>query len=207
MDKSVPTRYNLHKLKDSIESIAAGVEILKARRQALTKEFFSLVEECMGKRADLSGLILKAQKKLELVRALKGEQALSLAQATSRKVSLDIKVTSIWGVNVPEIVERAVVRNLGARGVSPLGESAGVIASAKDFEKVVDKIIKMAPREARLNRLGEMIKMDTRKINAIDEFIIPSIKRRIKMIERVLEQREREEIFRLKRYKSRKAAS
>jgi vacuolar-type H+-ATPase subunit D/Vma8 len=36
-----------------------------------------------------------------------------------------------------------------------------------------------------LSRVGEMIKSDTRKINAITEMMLPAMNRRIKYIERV----------------------
>ena len=51
-----------------------------------------------------------------------------------------------------------------------------------------------------------MIRSDSRKINAISEVMLPSIRSRIKYIERVLEEREREEIFRLKRNKTKRQA-
>jgi V/A-type H+-transporting ATPase subunit D len=76
---------------------------------------------------------------------------------------------------------------------------------AKSFEYVVDRVVKMASKEVRANRVGEIIRSDTRKINAIDELILPALKGRIKYIARVLEEREREEVFRLKRYKGRRA--
>jgi V/A-type H+-transporting ATPase subunit D len=67
--------------------------------------------------------------------------------------------------------------------------------------------VKIASREIRLTAIGEVIRSDSRKINAINEVILPSIKNRIKYIERVLEEREREEIFRLKRNKARRQAA
>ena len=77
---------------------------------------------------------------------------------------------------------------------------------AKEFEGACELIIKIASREIRLTRIGEVIRSDSRKINAITEVILPSIKGRIKYIERVLEEREREEVYRLKRNKAKRQA-
>jgi vacuolar-type H+-ATPase subunit D/Vma8 len=51
-----------------------------------------------------------------------------------------------------------------------------------------------------------MIRSDTRKINAIRDVILPSMIRRAGAIAGVLEEREREEVFRLKRIKSKRTA-
>jgi V/A-type H+-transporting ATPase subunit D len=203
--EDVATRQNLLFLKDRFEALGAGVELLKGRRKALTREFMGLVEECIEQRSTLAKLLIKARRGLEISRALNGEAIASFAHASSRKVTLEIKKKNVWGVNVPEIQEVPVVRHIEARGVSPVGERAGVVDVAKDFEDVVDRVVKMASREVMVNRVGEMIRSDTRKINAIDELILPSLNGQIRYIARVLEEREREEVFRLKRYKSKKA--
>jgi V/A-type H+-transporting ATPase subunit D len=203
--EGVATRQNLLVLKERREALKAGVELLKGRRKALTREFVDLVEECIAERATLNKLLTKARRALELARAINGEALTSLAHASQRKVTFEIKKRNVWGVNVPEIQEVPVVRHLEARGVSPLGERAGLVDVAKSFEYVVDRVVKMASKEVRANRVGEIIRSDTRKINAIDELILPALKGRIKYIARVLEEREREEVFRLKRYKGRRA--
>ncbi len=203
--EDVATRQNLLRLKGRLETVAAGVELLKGRRKALTKEFVDLIEECIEQRAVLSRLLAKARRGLEIARALNDEPLSSLVHASSRKITLEIKTRNIWGVNIPEIQEVPVVRHLDARGVSPVGVNAGLVDVAKSFENIMDKVVKMASREVRAKRVGEMIRSDTRKINAIDEFMIPMLSSRIKYISRVLEEREREEVFRLKRYKSRKS--
>jgi H(+)-transporting ATP synthase subunit D len=164
--EGVATRQNLLVLKERREALKAGVELLKGRRKALTREFVDLVEECIAERATLNKLLTKARRALELARAINGEALTSLAHASQRKVTFEIKKRNVWGVNVPEIQEVPVVRHLEARGVSPLGERAGLVDVAKSFEYVVDRVVKMASKEVRANRVGEIIRSDTRKINA-----------------------------------------
>ena len=192
------------RLKARAASLGSGVELLKGRRRALTREFMDLVEICMADRSVLHGLLVNARRGLELQRAFAGEALTSLGHASKRKLNLEITKRNVWGVNVPEIEEVPVVRTLGARGISPVGERAGLVETARDFERVVDRIIKMASKEIRAHRIGEMIKSDTRKINAIDEVVLPGLRGGIKKIAAVLEEREREEVFRLKRFAARK---
>jgi vacuolar-type H+-ATPase subunit D/Vma8 len=96
---------------------------------------------------------------------------------------------------------------LDAIDISPIGESPSVVDVSRGFEDAADLIVRIASKEIRLVRLGEVIRADTRKINAISEVMLPSMDRSIKEIARVLEEHEREEIFRLKRTKGRREAS
>lgn len=202
MEKSAPTRVKLLNLKAQHGVVAKGLELIKSKREALMKEFFGVVEESLAMREKLTGLLAGAQRKVEVARALYGDEPLeSFAHSAKRVISLDIRLKNIWGVNVPEIEEQALKRSLNARDTSPVGERAQLLDAAKDFESVADLIVKIASREVKLSRIGEMIRADTRKINAIGEVMLPGMKREIRSIERVLEEREREEVFRLKRFK------
>ena len=55
----------------------------------------------------------------------------------------------------------------------------------------------------KLKRLGKEIKQTTRKVNSLEKFAIPQLYFQIKFIQEALEEREREDIFRLKRLKKR----
>lgn len=207
LEKSAPTREQFLALRRQYDIISKGLDLLKSKREALMKEFFGIIDESIKLRELLTALLNEAQKDLEKARALNGFAMESFANSAGREVSLNIKVRNIWGVFVPEIEETALARTLEARDISPIGERAEVIDVAKQFETAGELIIKIASKEIRLTRLGEMIRSDSRKINAISEVILPAIRKRVKYIERVLEEREREEIFRLKRNKSKRQAA
>jgi len=202
MEKRAPTRQELLGLKKQYESVSKGLDLLKSKREALMKEFFGVVEENIRMRMELSDLFGRGQRRVEIAKALNGPEALeTFFHSAKRDVTLNIKLKNIWGVNVPEIAEEALIRTLEARDTSPLGQRAEFFDVAKDFEAIADHLVKIASKEVKLSRIGEMIKADTRKINAITEVMLPSMKGGIKAIGRVLEEREREEVFRLKRYK------
>lgn len=201
-EKSAPTRQQLLILKEQFDAVKKGLDLLKSKREALMKEFFEIIEKSVEMRETLTNLLTGAFRDLERSKALNGFALESFAFGAGRKVDLDIKVKNIWGVKVPEISETALTRSLEARDISPVGERAEVLDVAREFEEATDLIVKIASKEVMLSRVGEMIKSDTRKINAISEMMLPKMHGRIRYIERVLEEREREEVFRLKRYKS-----
>lgn len=184
--------------------VVNGREILKNRRESLLKEFFQLIDECMNEEIELNEKISRATKTLEFTKAMNPDELDSLRIIEQRDFFIDIEKKNIWGVNVPEIKEKPVVRSLEAREISPIGENGSSISVTRQYEKVMEQVIKMASKETRLNRLGEMIRIDSRKINSLGEIMLPAIKKSIKDMNRVFEERERENTLRLKWFKDKK---
>lgn len=198
------TRQNLLNLKGRHETLGAGLEVLKARREALMKELFVIAEECMARREVLTKLLVSATRSLEIVRAFNNNSLESFVHVSKRDVFLDIKKKNIWGINVAEFRDLDLVRSLGAREISPIGDGAAVFDIAKEYEKIVDMVVKMASKEVSLERLGEVIRLDTRRVNALEQVLLPNIRGTMKTIRRTLEEVEREEVYRLKRYKTKR---
>lgn len=204
LEKFAPTRINLLFLNAQLEKLKNGANLLRSKREALMKDFFKCIGECVELRSKLNSQLKDATYGLHLAKAFLGDAIFSTAYASKRDVSLDIKIKNVWGINIPDIEHRAFVRGIDARDISPIGEGTLATDAAKGFEKVLDAIVSIASSEIRLKRVGEEIRADTRRINALEEILMPSIQDGIKTIERVLEEREREDIYRLKRYKKRR---
>jgi len=66
---------------------------------------------------------------------------------------------------------------------------------------VVEALLEVAGTEITLRKIGEEIKKTTRRVNALEQVVIPRIRGEIRYIRDVLEQRAREDVFRLKRIK------
>jgi tRNA-dihydrouridine synthase len=72
---------------------------------------------------------------------------------------------------------------------------------AREFEKALEAALRIASVEGRLKRIGEEVRKGTRMINALNEVVLPGLRRRMRAIRLVLEEREREDAFRLRRLK------
>lgn len=205
MEAVAPTRDNLLRLKASKDSLISGREILKTRREALIKEFLSLVDDCIDSREKLKENLSHGQNRIEFLKALKGEEVKSFSIAEKRHFTIDSETKNLWGITVTELSSRPVVKGLKARKGSTMTTSPDIIETAKDFEKIVSILIDSASKEIKLTRLGEVLRSDSSRINALGEILIPRIGKRIKEIERVLDEREREEVLRIKHFKKRSA--
>jgi Archaeal/vacuolar-type H+-ATPase subunit D len=82
-----------------------------------------------------------------------------------------------------------------------LGVSGRIDEVAEKFERELDLIIALAETETSLRRLGEEIQMNRRRVNALEQVMIPELKEMAKGIKIAIEEREREDLFRLKKVK------
>ena len=103
-----------------------------------------------------------------------------------------------------EIDFEPVGRGRFDRGYTPGGSSAHIDAVAAEFEAIVDQLLRLAAYEVRLRRLSQEIGITNRRVNALATVVIPQLERQTRLISSRLEERERQEIYRLKRIKERK---
>jgi V/A-type H+-transporting ATPase subunit D len=82
--------------------------------------------------------------------------------------------------------------------------SPHILETADQYEKILGRLLRSASQEIRLKRLGEEIRKVSRRINALEQTIIPSLRNQIRGIQEALQEREREDLFRLKHIKKRK---
>ncbi|MBI3975906.1 MAG: V-type ATP synthase subunit D [Armatimonadetes bacterium] len=197
-----PTRMNLLQRRTQLEVAQQGVDLLKRKRDALVADFFKIVREALAARERLTAAARQAYVFLSLAKAVEGKEALeAAAMADRREVLVDIEVRNVWGTKIPEVSVRDVRRALLARGHNPTATSARTIASATQFEELVGAILQVAATEIKLRKIGEEIKKTTRRVNALEQVVVPRIRAEIRFIAAVLEQRAREDVFRLKRIK------
>jgi len=199
-----PTRTNLLLLKDKSRSVANSIAILKARKQALIKEFLAATLPFLRSREDIRQSYGKALRELALTLGHEGKDTVeSVTVATEREFGIDVIEKSIWGLRYKDIafheppVRAADKRGYDERGTTPHLEEGAVL-----FEKLLESMLHLAEYESKLKRLGEEILRTTRRIKVLEEMVLPGIKVQIKTITQYIGERERESFYRLKRVKS-----
>ena len=193
---------NLLHRKQQAQIAIQGVDLLRRKRDALVADFFKIVRQSLTARERLTKACEEAYIMLALAKAWEGPEALeAAAMADRREVLVDIEVRNVWGTKIPEVAVKEVRRGLLERGHNPAATSLRTVESADTFEEVVRAILEVAATEIRLKRIGEEIKKTTRRVNALEQVVIPRILGEIRYITAVLEQRAREDVFRLKRIK------
>ncbi len=195
-----PTRTALLGSKAQLKLATNGAELLKRKRDALIGEFFALVKDALAAREELSGVSKGAYTSLFGAKAWDSPEAVeSLSLAQSGELTVNMQIESVYGVKVPriELPETGTAANF-----SPITVGARTIQAATDFQTVMQALIKVAATETKLRRIGEEIKKTSRRVNALEQVVVPGIQDDIRFIRGVLDQREREESFRLKKIKA-----
>ncbi len=199
-----PTRTNLLLLKDKSRSVANSIAILKARKQALIKEFLAATLPFLRSREDIRQSYGKALRELALTLGHEGKETVgSIVVATAREFGIDVIEKSIWGLRYKDIVfHDTPVRNPDKRGYDERGTTPHLEEGIVLFEKLLESMLHLAEYESKLKRLGEEILRTTRRIKVLEEMVLPGLKIQIKSIAQYISERERESFYRLKRVKN-----
>lgn len=202
MENVSPTRMNLLITKRQMALAEQGADLLKRKRDALIREFFQSVQELLDSRARLEDTAREAFYSLSVSKAVDGTVMVrSAGYAAQGQIELQMASQNVMGVRIPVVERRDVVRSVLARGYSIIGVSSRIDETANRFERELALIIELAGVETRIIRLSDAIRKTNRRVNALEQVIMPSLKERQRMISRALEERERENVFALKRVK------
>jgi len=199
-----PTRTNLLLLKDKSRSVVNSIGILKARKQALIKEFLAATLPFLRSREDIRQSYGKALRELSLSLGREGTEVIgSIAVATEREFGIDVVEKSIWGLRYKDIIfHDTPVRDADKRGYDEFGTTPHLEAGTALFEKLFEFMLHIAEYENKLKRLGDEIMRTTRRIKVLEEMVLPGIKHQIRTITQYIGERERESFYRLKRVKT-----
>jgi V/A-type H+-transporting ATPase subunit D len=179
------------------------MDLLKKKRDALLIEFMSVMDETLRLSSVLQKNASEAQYSLAVAQSVDGTVALaSAALATKGEITVDMTGTKIMGVSVPVVTKgESPVRTSFTRGYSITGVSSRIDDTADKFEQVLDVIIEYADIETRLKRLGEEIQKTNRRVNALEQITVPQLQDQVAYIRMTLDERAREDLFRLKKVK------
>jgi V/A-type H+-transporting ATPase subunit D len=151
---------------------------------------------------ELESVANSAQRSLLTALAVDDSVTLKSASFATRKgLFIDIKGKNIMGVPVPVLEKKRVSKSVLERGYSIIGVSGRIDEAAEKFEMELDLIIELAETETSLKRLGGEIQITRRRVNALEQIMIPELKKQKKYIKNAIDEREREDLFRLKKVK------
>jgi len=202
-DNIKPTRSELIELKRKIKLSEGGHKLLKMKRDGLIMEFFEILDKAKNVRSELDEEHRKAKEKIGIAMAVDGEITVrSTAFALKGTPEIVLKSKNIMGVVVPEIDSSRVKKVICERGYGIIGTSSSIDEAAGSFESLVEKIIRAAEIETTMKKLLDEIESTKRRVNALEFKVIPELQDAAAFIRLRLEEMERENTFRLKRFKA-----
>ena len=203
MEQVKPTRMELMKKKAQIKLAEQGRDLLREKMDALIQEFFKILSNVSDSRDELEQISRAADQALMIAEGVDDPVALKSASfATRRSIMVGITGKNIMGVPVPVIEKKRVSKSMLERGYGIISTSARIDETAERYEVELDLLIRLAETETAMRRLGAEIQMNRRRVNALEQILIPELKGQAKYIKNAIEEREREDLFRLKKVKS-----
>jgi V/A-type H+-transporting ATPase subunit D len=202
MPNVATTRMELLAKKAQIALARQGRELLEQKRTALMRELMRVADRVMTSSDALQQSATEARVALARAEAVAGSEAVrSAAMATRGELALEVQAATVMGVSVPVIEQKRVTRSALGRGYSITGTSVTIDEAAAAFETEVDSLIQLAESELRLTRLAAELQRTSRRVNALEQILIPRLEAERDFIQMALDERERTDHFRLKRIK------
>jgi V/A-type H+-transporting ATPase subunit D len=204
-----PTRTNLLLLKDKAGSVSTSIDILRAKRQALIKEFLKSTLPFLRSRKEIKENYGRAIGELAVTLGMEGGSVVeSIAVGVRKEPLVNIMERNLWGLRYRDVeVYETAVKTPEERDYDYGSRTHHLEESMFLFERLVDSIVQVAAYESKLKRLSEEIVKTTRRMRMLEERVLPRLRARIRGISQYLEERDRESYYRLKMAKDRRENS
>ncbi len=195
-----PTRSNLIRTKQELQFAREGYEILDQKRVVLAKELVRLATDAEKVQAEMDKQVAAAYKALERAMLMMGRERVEWAAlAVHQTVDVQVQDRGVMGISLP-VIE--------ASGAPPemtysLGDTTSTLDEASMlFRQVLDRLPELSRLVTSVWRLAVELRKTQRRVNALQYIFIPNYEETINFITSSLEEREREETFRLKMLKN-----
>ncbi len=195
-----PTKANLIKAKSFLEFSRSGFELLDKKRNVLIREMMSLMERVKDIQRRMTDTFKEAFEALQVANVSMGVHELrEIGLSISTKEDFKILTRSVMGVEIPTVKyeETNLKAQYGFYRTNPAVDLAFI-----KFREVKYLIYEIAEIENSVYKLAIEIKKTQKRANALEKIQIPKYEEQVKYMEEVLEEKEREDFFRLKRVKN-----
>lgn len=194
-----PTKSNLIKARSSLMLSSKGFELLDKKRNVLTREMMDMVGKAKDIQSEIYKLIEEAYRALQEANITLGIRTVDeITSGIPNDESYEILIKSVMGVDIPTVkYKKSEIRP--AYGFFMTNISLD--AARQKFHEVRYRIYELAEVENSVFKLAKEIEKTNKRTNALQHIQIPKYKAQVKYIVEVLEEKEREDFFRLKKVK------
>lgn len=197
-----PTRMELKRLKERLKTAVRGHKLLKDKTDEMIRQFVIIAKENKRLRQQVEAELGYALSNFMIASAmLEEKEANQAVLMPSRSVSLHCQKNTLMNVAVPKIsIETTKSANLYP--YSFLSGTSRLDSSVVVMDKLLIKIIELAQVEKTCNMLADEIEKNKRRVNALENVMIPQLQETIKFITMKLDENERSATVRLMKVKT-----
>ena len=188
-----PTRMELTRLKQKLQTAVKGHRLLKDKRDELMREFLDLVRLNMELRLKVEEGIRGANRNFVLAKAGMSEETLRAAlMAPKQEVILKQGSKNVMSVDIP--VFDYDTRTADQNDIYSYGfafTSSDLDGAVHSLAEVLPDMLKLAETEKSCQLMAAEIEKTRRRVNALEHVIIPETQEGIRYITMKLDENER----------------
>ena len=198
-----PTKANLIKARENLSFSRGGYALLDKKRTVLIREAMVLVERANDIQKKVKDQFEDAYSTLEVANITLGVNNVSdVAMSIPKQEEFQILHRSVMGVEIPMVIyEKDENKN---PNYSFFRTNSSLDNAVNTLEHLKYLVYDLAEIENAVYLISLEIKKTVKRANALEKIQIPRYEEIVKYISEVLEEKEREDFFRLKKVKSKK---
>ncbi len=202
MEYVTHTKANLLKAKSMRDFSVRGFELLDKKRNVLIRELMDVISQSKKLEEEIQKKYYSAYEALKIANiTLSANVVNDLSYSIPNEKDFDVLYKSVMGVEIPKIVfkKSEIKTSYGFYRSNPVFDRV-----VREFEELKYLVYLMCELENSVFRLVGEIKKTQKRANSLEKIQIPKFNALIKAITETLEEKEREDFFRLKIIKKRK---
>jgi V/A-type H+-transporting ATPase subunit D len=195
-----PTKANLMAAASALEFSKKGYELLDKKRNVLIREMMGLMKRASEIQVKVNQIFREAYDALQMANITLGvSQVYEVARSIPENSDFTILTRSVMGVEIPIVrYEKKPLDHY----YSFYHTNAALDLALKKFHEVKYLLLELAEVEDSVYKLAVEIKRTQKRANALKNIQIPKLESIVKTISEMLEEKEREDFFRLKTLKN-----
>lgn len=202
-----PSRMAQTVMKARLKGAQTGHSLLKKKADALQLRFRMILKKIIETKTLMGDVMKEAAFSLAEAKFTTGDfNQVVLQNVTKAQIKVRSKKENVAGVNLP--VFESYQDGTDTYELAGLARGGQQLAKLKkNYQKAIELLVDLASLQTSFVTLDEVIKVTNRRVNAIEHVIIPRIEGTLAYIITELDEREREEFFRLKKIQEKKRIS
>ena len=196
------TRIESMNMKRSLRTAQRGHKLLKDKLDELINKLLELVQENQVLRKKVDKMLEKAYQNFMLAEAVMSEEYLAEALIIPKKsVEMEVGEKSIMSVKIPEYHLSINDDNANHAIYGFAYTTSELDMAIESFSNVTETLLKLAENEKAIDLIAQEIEKTRRRVNALENVMIPNYQDTIKYIGMKLAENERANTSRLMKVK------
>jgi len=191
-----PTKTNLLAAKATLDFSKEGFELLDKKRNVLIREMMGFMDRAREIQEKMDKTFKEAYEALMMANLTLGVATVSeIAETVPENGHFDVLYKSVMGVEIPKIKYE---KKEPAPTYSFFQTNPAMDDAFKKLWEIKYLVMELAEIETSVYRLAKEIKKTQKRANALENIQIPKYGEMVKYISDVLEEKDREDFYRLK---------